>query len=197
MAEPESTPLENTSLHHGWTTSFLFWICLFTSTLCYASVALSPPILRHLNLQREHDRNQLKLVELEQQVEYLEQVGTALEEDPEFAAELVRIDFDAARPGYESIPVDRSLSIDGNVRSARVPTYTDSPPWYSPLVEILAGHQHVRLILLVVAGTLTVTAFTFLHERSPDHPPKTATKHARPGLLGAVAARYRRPPTDD
>lgn len=181
----------------------LFWVCLFVSVACYAAVAVSPRMLQHLKLRREHDQNQLELVALEQQVEYLEKVGSALEHDPQFAAELARIDFDASRPGDERIPVERSLSLDGQAARLQRLRYDDTLPWYLPLVEMLAGDRRMRVTLLVSAALLTVGAFTCLQEPSGEPVRKRATgdenRQRRAGfrLLRSITARYRKPAGED
>jgi hypothetical protein len=112
---------------HGWILSLAFWLCLLLAGGLYAAVALSPKILAHLHLKQKFYENQIRLVTLERQVQYLGKVVVALENEPDFAAELLRVDFDASRPGDERIAVDRSLSLGAPTADASTKTWTKSP----------------------------------------------------------------------
>ena len=173
----------------AWLVSLSFWLCLLTAAGMYASVSLAPKFLTYLTLRHQHATNRVELVRLQRQVHYLSKVGEALENEPDFAAELARIDFDAARPGDERIPVDRTLSLDARAEpDQELPAVT--LPWYTPLVELLAGHRRLRTVTLVAAALLTLFAFTFLHD-SQARQIHTTTETLRSSLR-CFARRYRK-----
>src|SRR5262245_13427599 len=100
-----------TSSTLGWLASLLFWGCLLVAVSLYGVVVLSPKVIAFLELDQEYRVNQARLVRMERQVEYFDKVAGALEKDPAFAAELARIEFDAAKPGETRIAVDKGLSL--------------------------------------------------------------------------------------
>ncbi len=148
----------------GWIVSLAFWLVLFCAVGVYASVALSPKLLTYLNLHNEYYVNQVRLVRIEKQVENLGRVVVALETDPNFSAELARIDFDAERPGDERIPVDPELSLDGRLANATLSVPATSLPWYGSLLKVVANNNRFRTTLLFTSAMLTILAFTFLQE---------------------------------
>jgi hypothetical protein len=149
---------------YDWIASLAFWLCLVVAAGLFASVTLAPRLAAHVELKKEYQANQVELVGMENRMQYLEKVAEALKNDPEFAAEVARIDFDAARPGDERIAVDKTLSLSapryelGNVPDA------EAPPWYGPAVQVLARSAALRPLTLIVAGALVLVAFTFLHD---------------------------------
>ena len=190
-ADSSRTPTES-----GWLVSLLFWLALLLAALLYGAVALGPKYLAWLETRREYHDGQVHLVALERQVGYLERVVSALENDPQFAAELARVDFDAYRPGEEQIPVDARLSLDGllketpAVRSARL-------PWYTPLVAQAAQNERLRRNLLIAAALVVLFAFTFLQE-SRDPQIRSTARRLQQGTRSMftgvrLVARYRKP----
>lgn len=183
-------PINESDSKFGWMVSLAFWLVLFSAVGIYAAVALSPKLLTHLKLQNEHYVNQIRLVRIEQQVENLDRVIVALETDPNFAAELARIDFDAERPGDERIPVDAELSLDGRPANATLDVPVASLPWYGSLLEVVANSNRFRALLLLTSATLTILAFTFLQESQTRQLQTGATnvRHA----FGMLLDRYRK-----
>lgn len=147
--------------------SVLFWLFLLTAGALYAGVALSPKLIAWQAWDRQYQANQLELVALESRSTQLEQVVTALKDDPQFAAEIVRIEFDAQAPGEEVLPVSGRLVYDPRttepVDQPR-PVKTRQPPWQVWLMT-LATDQPLRRGLLTTAAALVVVGFTFLHDR--------------------------------
>jgi hypothetical protein len=167
----------------GWFVSLLFWLCLFLAGAMYAAVALSPKLLAWASLRDEHYGNQVRLVELEKQVKYLGRVVDALEDDPEFAAQLARVDFDASRPGDERITVDPSLSLDARDES-RPRATVDRTAWYLPLLRQFADRPEFRRALLTIAAALSIFSFAFLQEA-----PSEGTQAPVPGPTRPAPAR--------
>lgn len=155
-------------LHPFWSGLFslLFWVCLLTATVLYAGVALSPKIVAWRAWDREYRANQLELVALESKTTQLEQVVTALQNDPHFAAELIRLEFDAQSPGEEVIPVSGRLAfqpqatVPEEVAALRVRTQ----PWET-WIDALATQPVLRRTCLAAAAGLVLFGFTFLHDR--------------------------------
>jgi cell division protein FtsB len=150
-----------------WTTSLAFWFSLLVAVLLYASVTLSPKALVYLEFRDSHHANQVQLVELEREVGHLEKTADALQHDPNFAAEMARIHFDAVRPGEERIPVDQKLHLDARVPAAAPASRVDRLTPYLPYLRTLAGDSSIRMSCLAAAATITIVAFTFFQTPSP------------------------------
>lgn len=142
----------------------------------YAAVSLAPKVLEWATLTQEEYRIQLRLVTLERQVTYLGRVVDALENEPDFAEQLARMDFDARRPGDERISVAPSLTLDA--RDVQPPP--DPTPRHVslliPLARQLTERAELRRAMLTGAAALLVFAFTFLNEAPPQE--KTSDKRA-------------------
>lgn len=148
----------------GLAISLAFWTGLLISAVLFAAVNLSPRLVAILKLRDEHYANQLRLVELEQQARQLERVVEALEHDPDFAAEMARLEFDALRPGEEVIAVDRTLVLDARHAATAERERTVTQAWYLPAVEVLATRRQLRNLLLLAAAVLVLASFTWLQE---------------------------------
>lgn len=163
---PAAAPPSDTAADgpRGWLVALLFWLCLILAAAMYAAVSLSPKLLAWIELRDEHYAHQVRLVEVERQVSYLGRVVDALENDPEFAAQLARVDFDAARPGDERITVDPSLSLDAHSETPPRSLSPRSHSWSVPLLRQFTDRPDLRRALLTIAAALCVFAFTFLQE---------------------------------
>jgi len=149
---------------YGWVISLAFWLTLFLCAGMYAAVALAPKLLRYAETRNRWRTNQQRLVMLEEKVGYLRQVARELQHDPEFAAELARIELNASRPGEERIPVDETLRLDAVNPAVVKPEEAFEHPWYLPALQQLAGNAALRRALLMAAAALLLFAFVFLHE---------------------------------
>ena len=180
----------------GWIVSLLFWLALLTAAVLYAAVALAPKYLAHLESRRAFRANQTRLVALQQNERYLQRTVAALESDPQFAAELARVDFNALRPGEEKIPVDSHLSLDARAEPELRVT-NPRLPWYAPLVTVAAENERLRRNLLIAAALVVLLAFTFLHESEAPRI-RSAARRVQGGASAAfapvkwLAARYQR-----
>lgn len=170
--------------------SLSFWLTLLCAAVLYAGVALSPRLLAHIELQRRFYESQVRLVQLERQAEQLARVVQALHTEPDFAAELARVDFDAVRPGEEHIPVEPELALDTRTSAAPSPLPAATLPWYAPLVKQPAENHQLRNALLVAAAVLVLFGFTCLHESHADQL-RLGAGLIRSGAV-AVIRRYRR-----
>jgi cell division protein FtsB len=146
--------------------SLLFWMCLVTAAALYAGVSLAPKLVAWQDWERQYQANQLELVTLEARSTQLEQVVAALKDDPQFAAELVRQEFDAQVPGEEVIPVSHGLSFHPRATAEDIipPAALRPQPW-EPYVTALATQQPLRRALLGTAAALVILGFTFLHDQ--------------------------------
>lgn len=167
----------------GLLVSLMFWTALLVAAVLFAAVTLAPRLTTLIDLRDEHYVHQLKLVALEQQTRQLERVVTALERDPDFAAEMARLEFDALRPGEEVIAVDGNLALDARQMPPAAAAPETSRAWYLPALQRLASQRDLRHLLLLTAAVLVVTSFTWLQESSGPVP---APATPRP------AGRYRR-----
>lgn len=196
---PDDPPSQPASAVQGWVTSLLFWLCLLLSATMFASVALAPKLLAWLTLKHEHYTHQVRLVEMERKVTYLGRVVDAMENDPEFASQLARVDFDAVRPGDERIAVDSTLSLDGRERQPEVPAVPRTTSLLTPLLHQITDRPELRRALLTIAAVLILFAFTFLQESAVETlAPVEVEKPAAPrtSLAELLAQRYRRTPPD-
>jgi len=141
-----------------------------------------------LRTRGDYVANQVQLVRLEEQVHYLKRVADALENDPDFASEMARVEFNAYEPGDERIPVDASLSLSSRTAPATIERPAVALPWYAPIVDRLANHQRLRSILLGLAAVLLIFAFTFLHEEC--EPELRSSTKAALRLKNRVMGRY-------
>ena len=146
----------------GLVISLLFWLCMAISAILFGMVSLSPKLLVYLQLRSHFDVNQRKLVALETQADQLQRVIDAMQTDKEFAAELTRIEFDAARPDEEVIPVDFPLKRDARAVETPLPEIPVEHVWYEPVVKNLASDSRLRTSLLGAAAMLVVASFTLL-----------------------------------
>ena len=168
------------------TVSYAFWLTLFLAATIYASVALAPKLERLLVLKRDHAANQWDLVNLDQRVQNLEKVAAALEEDPQFAAELARSRFGAVEPGRDAIKVAEELQF---ATAATAATTQVELPWYYSVVSRFARSTPLRNGALGLAALLTLLGFGFLHHRYSMLIEAAATRATR--ALTTLAARYR------
>lgn len=179
----------------GWLVSLLFWLALLVAAVLYGAVALAPKYLAYLESRHAFHGNQIRLIALQQNERYLEKTVAALENDPDFAAELARVDFNATRPGEEKIPVDPHLSLDARAEPELSIT-NPRLPWYAPLVTLIAENERLRRNLLIAAAAVVLLAFTFLHESEAPRI-RSAARVVQGGASAAfapmrwLAARYR------
>jgi cell division protein FtsB len=173
----------------GIVVSLLFWSSLLTAAALYGGVVLAPKGVTWRTLQRQFHEQQTRLLELERHTEQLQLVVEALERDPQFVAELARLELDAARPGEELIAVDAGLSL--NPWLQRLPdrklTAPAPDPWL-PHLQRLASDDRLRRGCLLGGALLVLFAFTFLHDptESPHDPAPPAAS-----LWSRVTRRYR------
>jgi hypothetical protein len=176
----------------GLVISLLFWLCIIVSAVLFGVVSLSPKLLVYLQLRSQFDMNQRKLVALENQAGQLQRVIEAMQHDKEFAAELIRIEVDAARPDEEVIPVDFPLKRDARAVETPLPEITTEHVWYEPVVSHLASDSKLRTSLLGAAAMLVVASFTLLQPAGLSPAPKGA--HQSRSTWKNLRNRYSRRP---
>jgi hypothetical protein len=154
--------------------SLAFWCCLALSAAIFATVFLAPRLRTFRDLTREYDGIQRELLTSERQVDYLQKVVDALRHDPEFAAELARVDFGVSG-SEERIPVAAQLSLSGEPPAINVEAEGVVRPFPrnlldTPLLDKLADDRSVRSSLLGAVSLLLLVAFTFLCGTRPRWP---------------------------
>lgn len=142
--------------------SLLFWLCLLIAAGLYAAIALSPRLVVWGDLQVESTRRQVELVNLERQAQQLARVAAALERDPEFVAELARVELAAGTPRGTQIPLPPALGFDPRVPRATETAVAMSSPWYLPAARLAASDARLRWKVLGLASGLLLFAFVFL-----------------------------------
>jgi hypothetical protein len=141
----------------GWPVSLLTWGGLVLAGALFASATLAPRWQALQELRSRYAENQHRLVRLDRQAEELERVIEALESDPQFATELVKLEFSASRRGDESIPVRPELQLGVDPMPVSPPPDTRS----STVVHLatfasgwLATHKVMRATMLVFAAVV-------------------------------------------
>jgi hypothetical protein len=172
----------------GVAISLVFWVCLLLSAVLFAAAALSPKLAAYMQLRDQYETNQFELVTLERQAGQLQRVINAIRSDKNFAAEMTRIELDAARPEEEVIPVEGDLKLDAKTMR-QDDLYRDAEfVWYQPIVQILAGDSNLRMGVLATAGLLLVVSFTMLQPGGLSH--ATSGRHAEGTVWQTVKSRY-------
>lgn len=166
VTQPEISPQEvatpDVPPPSSWAVSLLFWLSLTVAATLYAAVALAPKLAEWIRVRQQYAQNAARLVELEEHVDYLERVATALESDPEFARRLAQASLPDARSQQQMIPVARELLFGAG--GSRRPDGQVIQPVLAEAVQHLASHRAHRRILLIVAATLVLIGFTLLND---------------------------------
>lgn len=181
--------------------SLAFWLALFAAAGMYAVVVLSPKVVRNVRERNKWRANQEQLVKLEQQVLDQQRIATALQNEPEFAAEVARMELNAGRPGDERIPVDGDLvkkAVAETPLVGRVPVL----PWYAEALQFFSEEEELRQQLLIAATLLALFAFVVL-QPSQEQRLRKAVGGVAAGARGVgtgfrwFSDRYGQPPKPD
>lgn len=159
---PDSNPINTTEDGPSWTVSLCFWFTLVVAVAIYASVALAPKFCVWNEVRLEYRQNVSQLIQLEQDVGYLERVEAALKSDPEFRDRVSGMT-ESFSADEEFIPVSGSLLFGQGDQPISVATATEMPGYHAYVVQ-LASQRTLRMPLLIFAACLTVFAFTFLND---------------------------------
>lgn len=191
MTEPNITEAHDTETDYAvpgpsWTVSLCFWTTLICAATIYATVALAPKFCVWNEVRLEYRQNIARLVELEDDVAYLERVEAALKTDPEFRNQIAGVS-ESLNDEEEFIPVSGSLLFGQN---NQLETISDAPrmPAYHAMTVQLASHASLRASLLTLAACLTIFAFTFLNDAGTDFVNATGRLIRSAALI--PAARY-------
>jgi hypothetical protein len=175
-----------------------FWGSLFAAAGLFAVLALAPKLRMYRELSRDYDRLEHQLIATERRTESLAKVADALEHDPQFAAELARVDFDSPRK-EERIAVGPQLSLsvwDSEPASAAAGARPSPAALLDGhLLTTLSDDRTVRLPLMAASSLLVLAAFVLCNERTAkrDDP---ECEPPRGGLRHWLANRYRKPLSD-
>jgi hypothetical protein len=187
--EPTTSPPRAAALF----VSVLFWAVLFAAAGLYALVVLAPKLAQREQLRTEYRGYRLELVARESRLLRMQSISSALQTDPQFAAELIRTQLKPVIPGEELIDVEESLALQTPLDDEELdlPSIYAPPPWYFPAVEVLAENDDARGVVLLAAVVLVLFAFGYLND-SLIEPARAATADAPPGSSGSWLERYRR-----
>lgn len=141
--------------------SVAFWLCLFVAAAMFAGVVLSPKLLIGQRLTGKHRHLQRRVTELEHTNGSLERVVTAFRNDPEFAAEVARLDFDAAQPGEQRLAVEPPRAFADPPALDPAAADPPKPIWWCSTLDVLATDQRMRNLTLITAAGLVIVAFGF------------------------------------
>ncbi len=170
---PQAVDTQNAHGSASWVVSLLFWLSLMVAAVLYAAVALSPKLAEWIRVREQFSQNAVRLVRLEENVDYLERVATALESDPEFARRLAQASMPGVSSRLEIVPVTRELLFGGVSDRKSAADAEESQP--SPRIQVvrpafaeavfhLASHERHRRWLLFAAAAITLFGFTFLND---------------------------------
>jgi cell division protein FtsB len=159
--------MAHTETHHtetpgSWTISVLFWLTLLAAVSVYALVALSPKLLTYLELRQEYLAQQVQLVRVEHQIDDLRAIAVSLKQDPDFVRKLASVEFGAARPDEEHIPVDEPLQISIRDNDPVFEPPAESQTWLRSAIRPFATHRQLRGTTLLIAAGMLIFAFTCL-----------------------------------
>lgn len=173
-APEDSAPLRDPETAGGVLVSLAFWLALLTATVMFALPTLAPKLVALHQLEQDRNAWQTKLVTKEREASRLAYFVDALRTDPDLAAELARVQFDAVRPGEEVITVEGSLAFnhrfgvdpgaDENRTIVSATSSSSVPLAWLPWIERLANERELRWTLLGSATVLVLIAFTLLQE---------------------------------
>jgi len=190
-SEPASEPPETVSQTAGsLLMSVAFWLALLAAATMYAAVALSPKLADWVNVRQQYLSNAERLKQLEDEVDYLERVATALKSDPEFAMRLVRASQDPRSFDSEFVPVASDLVFSGSQQQPITQPQVLQPRLVS-LIFHMASHQKHRNWLLIASATLTLIAFTLFNDTGIGFARVTLSGSA--AIVSAAISRYRKP----
>jgi hypothetical protein len=175
--------------------SLAFWLCLALSAAILAIVFLSPRLRTYRDLRRQYDRGERDLVAAEANVDDLNRVVDALKHDPDFSAELARVDLSVAG-SEERIAVAPALRLNGISKRSRSLASEDKDrfaqsPLDTPFLDSLSDNRLVRSSLLGAASLLVLVAFTLLCEKRPGSDPEKSDQWG-PRCRRWLADRYSR-----
>lgn len=139
-------------------------------------MVLAPKLKTFASLDQQYAENHDRLLQLEEQIHYLNRVADALEHDPEFTNELARVDLNLTEKGTERVFVDVSLSMAAPTDTPRRQHSTRTGA-LSRCLGLLDGVLNDQVwkqkVLLGLAGVV-VFAFVFLQD-----PPKKLAPQRR------------------
>ena len=164
LPSPPAAPLPAPSPERSILVPLAFWMCLLSSAVLFAAVALAPRLVEWHELYLTTLARQQQLVELEQHNQHLEKVVHALEFDPHFQSEVARREIGGPAEG-EIIPVEKSLTVDISLPTVPSPNVPLVVPWYIPILKTLSVPSDWRRRVLWVSAGLCLFAFVALRER--------------------------------
>lgn len=174
----------------GMAISLMFWLSLLVAAILFAVVSLAPKLEVYLQLRDQFEVNQHKLVAMEREAEQLQQVIDAIKTDTDFAAELIRIEFDAVGPGEEVIPVDSPLKLDARESKTQVSSEPSPLDPIKPFVSRLASDAELRIMLLGTATLMVILSFTILQPPRADA--AAIRQHQQGSFWKSLRGRYAR-----
>ena len=186
---PRGEPVPTEQPSHSWVVSLLFWTSLLLSAVLYAAVSLSPKVAEWLRVRNQYAENARRLVELEDDIDYLERIAATLQSDPAFTQQLARAAMPAPGSDTGFVPVTEELMY-GGVRTATTHSAANSSLHFVDPVIRLASDIPLRRTLLITSGILVLVGFTFLNESSVGF--LSVTGHRMLWLAAGPYRRYRK-----
>lgn len=164
--DPQGVAAEMPHATASWVVSLCFWMTLVLAAVIYSGVALSPKLAEWISAREQFAGNAAQLVQLENDIEYLERVKDALESDPQFAFRLAEASMPEPNTQGEIVPVATELLYGG--LTVTTPLSAEAADarrsGTARVVFHFASHQTHRQLLLVTSVLLTVLGFTFLND---------------------------------
>lgn len=153
--------------------SLAFWCTLTVASLMYAAVSVSPRLEEWLTARDQYTTNARRLQVLENEVDELERVVTAMKKDPQFArrmSEQIRLlPGSVSASTFEDMQGSQQPSLPSSFTPANTPDHAALPSAAVPrelrrwTLE-LATDRKLRNWMLATSAGLTLLAFTLLNE---------------------------------
>jgi hypothetical protein len=118
-------------------------------------------------------------------------MAQALEDDPDFAAAMARVEFSADRPGEQRIALEPHLTQEPHALAPQLDVIEPPWPWYTGLLKLVVEHDRVNSGCLLAAAGLMLFAFIPLHGTSVTVIGGRTVTYTT-GLLGFLKNRYYR-----
>lgn len=167
----------------------LFWMCLIAAVALYAPCVLAGRFVAWWELQHRYLRNQGELVAAQHQIRHLQRVADALEQDPDFAAQVARAELGAAPSRTHVIPLPPELNSDPRIPPDPANVEPSAEAWYVPVLRRIAGDAALRRNLLCAAAGIFLLGFLAFRE-APQSVAHAATHSSRRGARRTIFGRY-------
>lgn len=141
-----------------------FWLTLLAASTMYAILALAPKFVEHSQIQEHSQHLQTLNAERLQEVEHLQRLAVAIENDTEFLDRIRSNEFSLKREGTVQITVPTELGFDARVPQKSVARSEANSVLYADSLRQLSTQTRLRRNWMCVMLGLFLVAFLFMNE---------------------------------